>query len=75
MKQEEVSALIALTHLPYEPYIDYIHRVKQNPLAVQVKLADLSHNTSFDRLHQLPIETQERLLKKYKMAYEILGKD
>jgi hypothetical protein len=33
-----------LTHRKGESYLDYIGRVKQNPIAVNVKIADISDN-------------------------------
>ncbi len=43
---EILIAVIALTHNKGESYEDYILRVKQNPLAVAVKIADISDNLS-----------------------------
>lgn len=39
------DALIALSRNPGEKYFDYINRVKGNPLAITIKLADLEDNT------------------------------
>lgn len=41
---EVIEALDALTRREGEPYFDYILRVKANPLATKVKLADLADN-------------------------------
>jgi (p)ppGpp synthase/HD superfamily hydrolase len=51
----------------------YYARIKENPGAVAVKLADIHDNTQHWRLNYLPIETQERLIKKYAKARELLG--
>lgn len=40
------DAVEALTHREGESYVDYIERVKQNPDAVQVKIADICDNLS-----------------------------
>jgi (p)ppGpp synthase/HD superfamily hydrolase len=70
----ERDALIALTHHKHEPYSDYIKRVKAaGHLAVKVKLADIAHNSSEERLADLPEVTVDRLLRKYATALEILA--
>lgn len=44
---EEIAiAVLALTKTKGEPYMEYIHRVKRNPLAITVKIADMSDNLS-----------------------------
>ena len=69
----ERETLIALTHHKHEPYVDYIKRVKSTGhLAVKIKLADIAHNSSEERLADLPEVTVVRLLKKYASALEIL---
>lgn len=39
-----ISALEAITHQDEEKYFDYIKRLAQNPIAREVKLADLKDN-------------------------------
>ena len=43
---EITDAVVADTRQEGEDYFDYIERVKKNPIAVKVKLADLKHNLS-----------------------------
>ena len=45
-----ISALKLLTHNDDTPYMDYIYKIKANPLARKVKLADLYHNSDLTRL-------------------------
>ena len=45
-----ISALKLLTHNDDTPYMDYIYKIKTNPLARIVKLADLYHNSDLTRL-------------------------
>ena len=45
-----ITALDLLTHKNGESYYDYIHNLKNNRLARQVKLADLEHNLTNSRL-------------------------
>ena len=43
------NAIDAITKRDNETYFEYIHRVKENPLATKVKLADLKHNSLLER--------------------------
>lgn len=45
-----ISALKLLTHNDDTPYMEYIYKIKTNPLARIVKLADLYHNSDLTRL-------------------------
>lgn len=69
---EEASALASLTHKKGEPYEHYIRRVQEDDLATRVKLNDLAHNTSPERMNLLPEDVQMRLIFKYTGAKEIL---
>lgn len=44
-----IDALRLLTHSKGTPYMKYIHALAHNPIARQVKLADLRHNTDTRR--------------------------
>ena len=50
--------------------MEYHARIKCNPLATKVKLADVMDRT--DRMQKLPKETQVRLTRKYKRALKVL---
>lgn len=63
-----VEIVEILTRRPDEQYFDYIHRVKQSPMATTVKLADLSHNTDLSRFNGL----SEKLKSRYEKAIQIL---
>jgi (p)ppGpp synthase/HD superfamily hydrolase len=54
-----------------EPYEDFIKRVKSNPLAVAVKINDLSDNMDIRRLSELTDKDVQRL-RKYLQAYREL---
>jgi len=69
---EILSTLQVLTHPHGEPYKEYISRVRTNPVAVEVKLADLDDNTLPSRQSYLDESTRTRLDKKYSMAYRML---
>ena len=70
---EIVDAVVAITHPKGEPYDDYYPRVRSNPLALRVKLADIDDNLEPWRLAALDDETRERLLKKYGSALVALS--
>ncbi|MFC0113296.1 HD domain-containing protein [Kibdelosporangium aridum] len=67
-----VTAVIALSKIPGEPMPDYLRRVAADPIAVQVKRADIGDNTDPVRLAALEEETQNRLRAKYAEAIRLL---
>jgi hypothetical protein len=69
---EVLLAVDAITHRPHEPRADYYARVKANPLALAVKLADIASNSDPARLALLDEATRERLTAKYAAAIEAL---
>ena len=46
---EIIDALKLLTHDDDTEYLDYVKRIKTNPIARRVKLADLKHNSDVRR--------------------------
>ena len=64
-----VEAVQLLTKPEDEEYESYLRRVKEHPLAKQVKLADLAHNTSPERASGL----NEARRKKYELAKKIMN--
>lgn len=66
-----IDAIKAMTHLKGESYEDYIKRIKKNKIAVQVKLADLKHNSDITRMKGLEPKDFKRL-EKYSKAYAFL---
>lgn len=70
--QEIISALRCVTKLSEnENYDDFIDRVKKNPMAVAVKINDLTDNMDIRRLPCLSDKDVKRL-KKYLKAYKRL---
>ena len=69
--QDIVGAVALMTHEDDVPYLDYVARLKSNPLARAVKLADLAHNSDLSRLGTVDDETRRRL-EKYKKAIALL---
>lgn len=72
--QEVVDALALMTHNKSVPYLDYVAKIKDNPVARKVKLADLAHNSDQSRLGSIDDKTKERL-EKYKKAVALLKTD
>ena len=69
---EIIEAVRVLTHSKGEPYPEYITRVKANPLARKVKLADLRHNSDQTRMENADEATLAYFREKYRKAFEIL---
>jgi hypothetical protein len=67
-------ALRLVTHDKNEPYADYVVRCSANPIARQVKLADLEDNSRLDRT-LLRVGSFDRDLKRihrYQLSYKFL---
>ena len=60
-----------MTHNPAEPYMDYISRLSTCPVARQVKLADLYHNSDQTRVEN-PDEKMLKRWEKYDRAIQLL---
>ena len=60
-----VDAVVALTRSEDMDYQEYIKNLSSNPLAKEVKLADLEHNMDLKRLPTL----EEKDLERNKMSY------
>lgn len=65
------DALALMTHDENVPYLDYVSKLKDNPVARQVKLADLKHNSDLTRLDRIDEKALERV-EKYRKATELL---
>ena len=69
--KEIVDAVALMTHEDDVPYLDYVANLKDNPIAREVKLADLAHNSDQSRLGEIDEETRRRL-EKYEKAKALL---
>jgi len=69
--REVMDAIRLLTHEDATPYMDYVNRLKDNPIARRVKLADLRHNSDMSRLDEVTPRDLARA-EKYKQAIAIL---
>ncbi len=66
-----VEALALLTHDKDVPYMEYVSRIKENPIAKAVKLADLRHNSDLSRIDTVN-EKVLRRIEKYTDAIRLL---
>lgn len=69
---EVIDVLRLLTHDPEVPYFDYVKAISVNPIAKQVKLADLAHNSDVTRLDEIDERAIART-EKYKKAIALLS--
>ena len=69
--QEILDALACGTKKKGESYDDFIHRIKKNPLASRVKVADLQDNMDLGRISHPQQEDFDRV-EKYRRALELL---
>ncbi len=67
-----MDALALLTHDDSVPYLTYVERLRDDPIARQVKLADLRHNSDITRLDTVDEAALARLAR-YEEAKKILG--
>ena len=68
--QDIIDAINAISRRDYESYDDYITRVSENKLATAVKIVDIQHNISPDRVKNLSFEA----FQKYSQSLEYLQK-
>lgn len=68
------SYVLTVTHFKAESYEEYILRIKRESVeAIAIKRADIWHNTSSERMANIPVKDRERLKLKYKKALKILA--
>lgn len=68
---EVLDAIRLMTHADDVPYMEYVAKIKTNPIAKAVKLADLRHNSDTTRLDVVTERDRERV-EKYKQAMALL---
>lgn len=75
----EVTEVVSLlTHRKSDDYFDYVRKIKENPVAKKVKLADLAHNSDTSRnilIQNNDTKATEKRLEKYEKAKKILLED
>ena len=68
---QAVDAVVLLTRPAETPYLDYVERIRSNPIARAVKCADLRHNCDPSRLPDPPDGWREKR-ELYQKALKIL---
>lgn len=66
-----VAGVESVTHYDNEPHVEYVSKIAANRDAVQVKLADLRHNSDITRMKGLRDKDFKRL-EKYSRMYKFL---
>ena len=72
---EVTDALELLTHQKDSDYFEYIRKIRKNPIAKEVKLADIMHNSDQTRIVKDNPDTRrkkENWKQKYEKALQIL---
>ena len=69
--KDVMDALTLLSHDNAEPYLDYVRKIKDNPIARAVKLMDLRHNSDLTRLERVDERALARV-EKYRAAIQLL---
>lgn len=69
---EVIEALKLMTHVDDVPYMEYVAKIKDNPIARKVKLADLRHNSDLSRLDVVDEKALQRK-EKYMQAIDYLN--
>ncbi len=72
--EDIISAIALMTHDDAVPYMDYVRKIKSNPIARAVKLADLRHNSDLSRLDTVDEKALARA-EKYAEAIRILTEE
>ncbi|MEO1615774.1 MAG: HD domain-containing protein [Planctomycetota bacterium] len=70
-----LDAIERVTHLPDVSYADYVVKIKGNPIAREVKLADLRDNTDPSRalLREGREQRDSKRIQKYLLSYQFLS--
>lgn len=62
-----LEAIGLLTHLDHDDYDEYVEKLSKNPVARQVKLADLTDNMNIKRLPEVREKDLQRLAKYHRV--------
>lgn len=70
--EEVIDALVLMTHEKSVLYMAYVEKIKANPIARAVKLADLQHNSDLSRVDHVDENALKRK-EKYSEAIKLLA--
>lgn len=68
-----IEGIRCLTKIPGESYDEYKEKVKSNPDAIKVKLADLTHNTRIERLKGVTPKDMARMERYFNFYMELVA--
>lgn len=68
-----IGGIKSLTKVPGETYDEYKAKVKANPDAIKVKLADLKHNTRIERLKGVTPKDMARMERYFNFYIELVN--
>jgi (p)ppGpp synthase/HD superfamily hydrolase len=75
ISNEVIGAVVLLTRREDNKGYGYYEAIRENPIALAVKLADIADNTDPERTARLEPEVRQRLAAKYENAKKLLGKE
>ncbi|WP_353711462.1 phosphohydrolase [Arthrobacter sp. K5] len=73
ISNEVIDAVVLLTRTEDNSGNGYYKAIRENPIALAVKLADVADNTNPERTARLEPEVRRRLAGKYENAKKLLG--
>jgi hypothetical protein len=73
ISSEVIDAVVLLTRTEDNTGNGYYEAIRENPIALAVKLADIADNTDPERTARLEPEVRQRLTAKYENARKLLG--
>jgi hypothetical protein len=73
ISDEVIAAVVLLTRTIENEGDKYHEAIRENPIALAVKLADIADNTFPTRTARLELKDRARLADKYKTALQLLG--
>lgn len=73
--EEVLTALLAVTKIAGEEYEDFVRRAARNPIAKNVKMADLLDNSDLGRLSVVTPKDHERVLKYRRAIAKLQGQN
>lgn len=71
--QNIIEAIDAVSKREDEPYMEYIHRLASNEMAMRVKLADLEDNMDLRRVNDTIKKADLQRFQRYREAYTFLN--
>jgi (p)ppGpp synthase/HD superfamily hydrolase len=75
ISNEVINAVVLLTRTEDNEDEGYYEAIRENRIALAVKLADIADNTDPERTARLEPEVRQRLAAKYENAKKLLGKE